>query len=220
MARVAVAGGTDTVIATPHRAWLLRRQAPPSWVRPKVADLQDALIGANIPLTVLPGLEIQLGPRVAAELSEGMLGTLGNGKYALIEPPFERVPHDGLANIQAVLEAGFQVVLAHPERNTEVQQHLGFVEACADLGVTFQITTGSLLGRFGARAEATALAILAHAAEWPLVLASDTHDLHDRTPGLMAAARDLAATIVGEAEADRMVDARPRAIVTAQGTRG
>ena len=80
MARIAVAGGTDTMVATPHRAWLLRRQAPPAWVRPQVADLQAALNNAGIPLTILPGVEIQLGPRVAAELSDGTLGTLGDGE--------------------------------------------------------------------------------------------------------------------------------------------
>ncbi|MBV9849611.1 MAG: capsular biosynthesis protein [Armatimonadetes bacterium] len=213
MARLAVAGGTDTMVATPHRAWLLRREAPPAWVRPQVADLQAALDRAGIPLAVLPGVEIQVGPRVASELKGDTLGTLGDGQWALIEPPFDRVPHDGLDNIKAVLDAGFQIVLAHPERNKEIQQHLGFVEACADLGLTFQLTTGSLLGRFGARVEETAKAILARAADWPLVIASDTHDTHDRTPGLMAAARAVAAEIVGEEEAGRMVDARPRAIV-------
>ena len=214
MARLAVACGTDTMVATPHRAWLLRRQAPPNWVRPQVVDVQAALNREGIALTVLPGVEIQLGPRVASELAGETLGTLGGGRYALIEPPFERLPHDALDNLRAVRDAGFQIVLAHPERCQEIQQDLAFVAACAGLGLTFQITTGSLLGRFGPRAEATAHALLARAADWPLVLASDTHDLGDRSPGLMAAARDLAAGIVGEEEANRMVDARPRQIVS------
>ena len=214
MARMAVADGTDTMVATPHRAYMLRRQAPPSWVRPQVLDLQAALDRESIPLTVLPGVEIPLGHRVASELMAKTLGTLGDGPFALIEPPFDHIPQDGLDSIKAVLDAGFRVVLAHPERNTEVQRHRAFLEACAALGLTFQLTTGSLLGRFGAEAEATARTILAHAADWPLVLASDAHDLHDRTPGLMAAARDVAAEIVGEDEANRMGDARPRAIVT------
>ena len=79
------------------------------------------------------------------------LGTLGDGRFALIEPPFDRIPHDGLDNIQAVLDAGFQVVLAHPERCT--RRYSGTWPSwrpAPDLGLTFQITTGSLLGRFGA----------------------------------------------------------------------
>ena len=81
----------------------------------------------------------------------------------------------------------------------------------------FQITSGSLLGYFGPRAQTTAKAILTHAADWSLVLASDTHNLSDRPPNLLAEARDIAATIAGADEAQKMVDARPRAMVTSAG---
>lgn len=216
MARLAVADGTDTMVATPHRTWILRRSARPEVVRERVAELQAALNAAQIPLTVVPGVEIKIGPRVARDLLAGEIGTLGEGsRWALLEPPFDRVPHDALEHIKAVLDAGFQVVLAHPERCADIQRSLIFVEACADLGLAFQITSGSLLGRFGLRAQETAKAILAHAADWPLVLASDTHDLFDRPPNLLRAARDAAAALVGERLAQDMVDARPRAMITA-----
>ena len=216
MARLAVADGTDTMVATPHRAWMLRRNAPTDWVRTKVAALQAALESQSVPLTVLPGVELQIGPRLAQELSEGAHPMLGLGNWVLIEPPFDRIPHDALDHLKAVLDAGFHIVLAHPERSREIQKHLAFVEACADLGITFQLTTGSILGRFGDTARTTAFDILAHHTDWPLVIASDTHDLDDRAPDLMSAARDAAAEVVGEAAANAMVDARPRAIVAKQ----
>lgn len=214
MALLAVLDGTDTMVATPHRAWFLRRTARPDVIEERVAELQAALHEAQIPLTVLPGVEIKIGPRVAQDLRDGEVGTLGHaGQWALVEPPFERIPHDALDHLKAIQDAGFQIVLAHPERNAEVQRSLAFVEACADLGLAFQITSGSLLGRFGDRARLAAEAILAHAGDWPLVIASDTHDLHDRSPNLLRAARDAAALIVGEARAQEMVDARPRAMI-------
>ncbi len=213
MARLAVADGTDTMVATPHRAWSGRRDAPTDWVRIKVAALQAALEHQDIPLTVLPGVELQIGPRLAQELTEGAHPMLGHGNWVLIEPPFDRIPHDALGHLEAVRDAGFQIVLAHPERSREIQRQLAFVEACADLGIAFQLTTGSILGRFGEEARRTAFDILAHHAEWPLVIASDTHDLDERAPDLMSAARDAAAAVVGEPAAQDMVDARPRAIV-------
>ncbi len=214
MARLAVASGTDTLVATPHRAYQTRRTAPPDWLRALVRELQSMLDREGVALRVLPGLEIPIGPHVAEELAAGTLLTIGDaGRFALLEPPFERLPADGLQNIQRVLDAGFGVVLAHPERNALVQRDLTFVEACADVGVTFQLTTGSLLGWFGPRAQRTAEAILAHAAEWPLVFASDTHDQTARPPTLMPQARDAAALLVGEAAAQEMVDARPRALL-------
>ncbi len=216
MARQAVAAGTDTLVATPHRGWYLRRTSRPEAVREHVAALQESLNRAKIALKVVPGLEIKLGPRVARDLTEGEIGTLGDaGRWALVEPPFDHLPDDALDSVKAIIDAGFQMVLAHPERCAEIQTSLAYLEACAPLGVAFQLTSGSLLGRFGPRAQATAQAILNHAWDWPLVIASDSHDLRDRSPGLLREARDAAAQIVGDTRAQEMVDARPRSMITA-----
>jgi protein-tyrosine phosphatase len=215
MARQAVSIGTDTMVATPHRSWFLRRAAKPEVVREHVAGLQDSLNRAKIPLTVLPGVEIKMAPRVAQDLIDGEIGTLGDaGLWALVEPPFDRIPAGGLESLQRIVEAGFRVVLAHPERCSEIQNNLYFVEACADLGLAFQLTSGSLLGRFGQHAQETAFSILSHAADWPLVIASDTHDLHERSCDLLREARDVAAARIGETLAQEMVDGRPRAMIT------
>ncbi len=215
MARQAVAAGTETMVATPHRGWFLRQPARPEAVREHVASLQESLKRARIPLRIVPGVEIKMAPRVADDLVNGEAGTLGDaGRWALIEPPFDRIPAGGLESLRKVIEAGFKVVLAHPERCAAVQQSLAFVEACADLGIAFQITSGSLLGRFGPRALETAHALLARDSDWPFVIASDTHDLHDRSCALLREARDAAAALVGEERAQEMVDARPRAMIT------
>ena len=215
MARQAVAAGTDTMVATPHRGWFLRRPARPEVVREHVASLQESLNRAHIPLRIVPGVEIKMAPRVADDLVEYEAGTLGDaGRWALIEPPFDRIPTGGLESLRKVTEAGFKIVLAHPERCAAIQESLAFVEACADLGMAFQITSGSLLGRFGPRALATARAILARHADWPLVIASDTHDLYDRSCAFLDEARAAAAALVGEERAREMVDSRPRAMIT------
>jgi protein-tyrosine phosphatase len=213
MARRAVAGGTDTMVATPHRIWQARHEAPASWVREQVAEVQALLEEATIPLMVLPGVELQIVPELADDLRSGLVSPLGHGRWALIEPPFDHIPGDALTHLQSVLNAGFSIVLAHPERCASIQRSLDFAEACAALGIVLQLTTTSLLGRFGPRPQETAELILTHAADWPLVIASDMHDLQDRNPGMMLPARDAAAKIVGPAAAQDMVDARPRAIV-------
>ena len=214
MARLAVASGTDTLIATPHRGWFLRQPSRPEVIRAHVAVLQESLNRASIPLTVLPGVEIKLNAHNAEDLIKEKIGTLGDGQWALIEPPFDQIPPDALRWLQEVIDAGYKVVLAHPERCAGIQANLSFLEAASAVGVVFQITSGSLLGYFGPRAQTTAQAMLTHATEWPLVIASDTHDLSDRPPNLLAKARDLAAVVVGTDEAQTMVDARPRAMLT------
>ena len=215
MAQMAVSQGTDTLVATPHRGWSLRLPAHPDIVRDHVARLQAELEWAQIPLTIIPGLEIRINPHMAQDLQDGVIGTLGaQSRWTLIELPFDRIPHDALDNLRAVRDAGYEIVLAHPERYVLIQESLAFLEACAALGIAFQLTSGSLLGRFGSRAKSCADSILLRAADWPLVIASDTHDLRDRSPALLYEARNAAAAIVGFELAQDMVDARPRSMIT------
>ena len=213
MARLAVLDGTDTMVATPHRAWSSRKNAPPEWVRESAEELQFALDYAQIPLRIVPATELQVGPALAQDLKDGTVLTIGGGSWALIELPFDRLPHNALEILKSVLDAGFQIVVAHPERCADIQRHLAFVEACADLGMSFQINTGSILGRFGSGARRAAESILTHADEWPLIIASDSHNVDQRPPNLMREARAAAARIAGDAAADAMVNARPRSLL-------
>lgn len=214
MARLAVADGTDTMVATPHRSWWHRADAPPNWVRERVDALRAELDRAGVPLNVVPGVEIPNGPTVAGDLAAGRLLTIGGtGKWALIELPFEDIPPDALDHLTAVLDAGFNIVLAHPERNTVIQNNLAFVESCAGLGINIQITTGSIVGRFGRPAQETAEAILRRCPEWQIVIASDTHDHVRRPPNLMSEAYRAAAAVAGFESARQMVDTRPRSML-------
>ncbi len=214
MARLAVDGGTDIMAATPHEISGGRRTAHADWLRGLVYELQQVLDAKAVPLRIVPGVEIKLGPSVAPGLTQGKVMTLGdNGQWVLLEPPFDRLPSDALTHVRAIFDAGFQVVIAHPERCREVQQTLAFVEGCAGMGASFQLTSGSLLGHFGGSAQRAAEAILKRAGEFSLVIASDTHDAFERSPNLLAAARDRAAEFVGMAEAQAMVDTRPRAML-------
>lgn len=215
MARLAVLDGTDTMVATPHRVWMLRRDAPADWVQQRVDDLQQAIDVANIPLKVVSGVEIPVGSRVASDLKEGKLSALGGRKngWALIELPFETMPTDAFENISRVIETGFHVVLAHPERNAVIQGDLSIMYRFAQIGLSFQLTTGSIIGRMGARAQAASASILRMAAEWKIVVASDSHNLDHRPPNLMTAARSAVSEIVGAELAMEMFDSRPRSMV-------
>jgi len=215
MAQMAVSQGTDTIVATPHRSWSLRIPPHPHVIQDRVNALQAELNWAQIPLTLVAGLEIKINSQVAQDLEDGVIGTLGTGsRWALVELPFDHIPHDALDHFKAVRDAGYEIVLAHPERYPEIRHNPLFLQSCADLGIAFQITSGSLLGRFGPRAQAAAEALLHRADEWPLVIASDSHDLRDRSTALLYDARNAAAAIVGFDAAQEMVDSRPRAMIS------
>lgn len=78
------------------------------------------------------------------------------------------------------------------------------------MGAWLQLTGGSLLGRFGPRVKAISERFLEDGVVH--LLASDGHNLKNRTPELLEA-RNAAALWVGEEEAQRLVQDRPRAIL-------
>ncbi len=217
MAKAAVGIGTTVLAATPHR-FMRGREIVPTVIIERVTKLQAEFDARGIALKLIPGSEIPMGSDVLSKLRDGNLLRYGgiSGTHALIETPFEALPHTGIALLDSLLTEGITPILAHPERNFEIQQDLAFVETVASSGTWIQITSGSVLGHFGPAAEATAKAILAHG-EWKIILASDAHWAHDRTVSHLREAADRVAVWFGDAErADWMVESGPASCVPAQ----
>jgi protein-tyrosine phosphatase len=218
MAKQAVSVGTTIMVATPHR-YKSGGQSTAVIVRKAVDELNEQLTAEGIALTILPGVEIPIDFGIADEIESGNLSTLGNGNYVLVEPPFPDLPAKLIPAIKEVRDRGYGVILAHPERNGVVQKDwmqkssLQFAKSCVDLGCVIQVTSGSIVGRFGPAAKAVSRAIIEHL-DWRIVIASDSHDPKDRTPGYLAEARDMAAKWIGNADAaEAMVTTLPAEIV-------
>lgn len=209
MAEMAVADGITMTLCTPHIYPGVFDNTVPV-IQSALESFQRELDTLGIPLDLGYGADIQVGPDLADGLKSGELPTLHGGCYFLFEPPHHsRLPR--LADIahEALLH-GFVPVITHPERLSYIDEDYDLFVQAARAGAWIQLTGGSLLGKFGSRAQ--------HAAERFLrdgithVLASDGHNLQGREP-VLSEARDAAAAIVGEREAIRLVKARPLVIV-------
>lgn len=184
--RAAYDDGIDRVAATPH----VRDDYPtaPNEMELLHAEVCGAAREAAIPVEVLPGGELDL--RLAEELDDETLhrfGLGGNRNLLLLEFPYLGYPL-GLPDLVLDLQRrGFRIVLAHPERNAEVQLDPERLRPLVDKGVVVQLTAASLDGRLGGGPRATARRLLdgrlAH------LLASDAHAPDVRSAGLSAAAR-------------------------------
>lgn len=215
MAMKAVAADISTLLATPHRRWGSRKEAEPKWVAGQVLALQTELDSAGIPLRVEPGLEIPVGPTVAADLHAGIISTLGNrGYYALLEPSFDQLGPNFLEYIKQVRELGIGVVLAHPERAPGIQADIKILERLAKIDVVFQLTSGSILGHFGENALTATKIILERADDWTLVIASDSHNQGARSPEHLRAAIEAMGALVGETAANAMVTKNPQKLLS------
>ena len=212
LARLAVSDGTRAVVATPH----IRRDflADPSEVCPRVAELQDRLGAEGIPLSVLPGGE--LDAEMVGSLSQDQLDQIAVGPKAhpllLLEVPFDGL--EGLVEAAAELRArGFGVVLVHPERAAGV-----LAGGCRILrselasGCVAQVSVSSLTGAHGHESQVSAWALLDYGLAH--VLASDAHSPR-RAPCLEEGIDRLLAGGATFATARRLVDINPRELVAA-----
>jgi protein-tyrosine phosphatase len=188
MAQAAVADGIGVVAATPH----VRDDYPTSAARMEalVLEVREALATAGVPLEVRTGGEIAL-ERLPL-LDEGELrrfGLGGNPDYLLLEFPYYGWPLELGGLIFGLRTRGFTPVLAHPERNSEVQAAPERLRELVEQGALVQVTASSIDGRLGRHSRAAAFDLI----ERGLVhlLASDTHGPEVRATGLSSASREL-----------------------------
>jgi protein-tyrosine phosphatase len=114
---------------------------------------------------------------------------LGGSRWLLVETPYWGWPLDIAERLFRVRVQGFGIVLAHPERNADVQEQPDLLDPLVAGGALVQITAASLDGRLGGRAARCAQTLidrrLAH------VIASDAHAPDVRAVGLSAAVAAL-----------------------------
>ena len=205
MARMAVDSGVTAMAATPHCAGDHTREVYAAW-----RLLKEALEENEIPMKLFLGMEIYGTPETARMLREKQLFTLNDSRYPLIEFSFRS---DGLEEtriLHSVCKAGFRPVVAHPERYSYVQQDPRLVDRWVRMGCLIQVNRGSLLGRFGHRAQSLGFALVERG--FATVVASDAHSPRVRTPWLADVEQLLSEEIAPKC-ADLLLRENPRKIL-------
>lgn len=175
MARMAVESGVRAVAATPHCSDARSREVYESWKL-----LRQALKENNIPLKLFPGMEIFGTENTLRLLREGQLFTINGSRYPLIEFSFRSDGYQETRILRSLCEAGFRPLVAHPERYSCVQHDPEILNRWHRMGCLLQVNRGSLLGRFGSRAQNMAMELADR--NFITLVASDAHSPHMRTP--------------------------------------
>lgn len=194
MAGIAVREGSSRLFATPH-GHAGTYHVDPGVTRAKTAELNDRLARAGITLRVLPGMELHhcVTPtgegavdldRLSAGTAIGLDGGM-EASFLLLEFAFSEWPPDAARTLRLFRERGVQVVLAHPERYDALKRDPSRVKMALDEGVWLQLTSGSIMGRFGQTAQQLSRLWLAEGKV--SVIASDAHNADHRAPGLREA---------------------------------
>ncbi len=176
MARILAFAGFRQVCCTPH-CLLGRYDTRPSQVSQAVAVLQGALQRADIPLTLIPGMEYALDEYFPVLLDDPRC--LGDSRLLLVEAPRKTPKTLIQENIRRILQRGLIPLLAHPERSPclyhrsslwgdlaglfQKARHDGedeataksfsFVQELKNMGCLFQGNLPSFAGRYGLRIE-------------------------------------------------------------------
>jgi protein-tyrosine phosphatase len=188
MCRAAAADGITMLAATPH----VRADYPTTAEEMLTALARVREVAGDV-ISVLPGGEIDIF-ELDRPLDELLpFGLAGNSGYLLVETPYAGWPLDLPERLFRLRTAGIVPVLAHPERNHDVQSRPTLLEPVVAGGTLVQVTAASVDGRGGRRARACAQWLLRH--ELVHVLASDAHDPAVREIGLSSAARAVGADL-------------------------
>jgi protein-tyrosine phosphatase len=185
LAHASVADGVRIAAATPH----VRDDYPTTadQMEQGVAEVRAALADAAVQLDLRPGAEIafeRLDFLAVDEIRRFRLG--GESGYLLLEFPYYGWPLALAAEVSALRARGITAVLAHPERNPDVQEEPERLRGVVELGALVQLTAASLDGRLGRTSQAAAFELLDR--ELAHLVASDAHGPEVRGVGLSTAA--------------------------------
>jgi tRNA (guanine-N1)-methyltransferase len=157
-----------------------------------VEELRADFEAEGIPIRVLHGAELDLSLLWQVPPEDLRRLTIAQtGRYLLLETPYRGWPMALATTVRSLVHSGVTPLLAHPERNPEVQDRPDRVRELVDAGALVQVTASSLAGELNRAVQ--------HAADQLVelglvhVLASDAHGPHIARGGIPAAVEALGA---------------------------
>jgi protein-tyrosine phosphatase len=207
LARRARADGIDTIAATPHVDWA-HPHVDGASVASAIGALQPRLDAAGVGVRLVAGGELDITRAVALDDAELRALSLGGGPWLLLECPLSPMIAHGFADAaRALVRRGHRLLLAHPERSPVFLRAPELLDVLVAEGMLAQVTSGSLIGRFGRPARELAARLLERGAIH--VAASDAHGEH--RPATLG--RDLQAAELDPALAAWLTRAVPAALL-------
>lgn len=213
MARIAAKDGITVTACTPHIYPGMYENNGPA-IRRAVAELQNQLDEAGIPLRLTSGADTHIARDLVAGLRSGRVPSLHDSRYFLLEPPHHVAPPRLAETVFDLLAAGYVPVITHPERLSWIEDRYETFVELARQGAWLQVTAGSLTGRFGEAARYWGERLLDEG--WVHILATDSHGA-DRRPPLLAEGQRAAERWLGAGEAHHLVVTRPQGILNNSG---
>ena len=210
MARIAADDGITHVVCSPHANGQYVYDS--DIVTAKIDELQRLLDKEQVALKLGRGCDFHMSydniQEAKADPTRYSINGLG---YLLVELPDYSLPRGMTEILYELRLAGLTPILTHPERNPTLQADEARMLDWLRGGLLIQITSGSVLGHMGKKAERMSHQLLAN--RWVHFLATDAHNTTSRPPR-MHEAFDIVAERYGPDYAHLLCVSNPLAVFT------
>ena len=178
MLRLAAAGGTTDIVATPHSNGEFEYQ--PDLIAERIRQLTEKTAG--IP-KIHRGCDFHLSfDNIEQAMERPERFSINGKRYILVEFADMHIPPAATRILEQLLAVDLVPIITHPERNPIIRKDATKLKTWIDQGCLVQVTALSLLGGFGKSAEAAARQYLSKGMAH--FIASDAHDPVNRHPRL------------------------------------
>ncbi|WP_414052242.1 tyrosine-protein phosphatase [Macrococcus animalis] len=200
MARAAEAEGITDIIATPHHKIGVYENFGPK-VKALTEEVNEIIKAEGISIKVHASQEVRIYGDVVEDLKNGQALALSEGSpYVLIEFPSHEVPIFTEQLFTKMALDGYIPIIAHPERNSELQKNPNKLAELIELGALAQVTAGVVCGQLGDFSKKCAEMMMDH--RMIHIVASDAHNITSRNY-YMNEAYDVIAAKYGEEAVNR-----------------
>ena len=165
--------GITNLICTPHYISETKQTSTRAANQKLLKQLQEKAQKEGIDINLYLGNEIYIDRDIKKLLKAKKISALNGGKYILIELPISGEYDQYEDVLQDLKLAGWQPILAHPERYVSFQNDYSKVIDLHRIGILFQCNLGSVIGQYGKHAKK----LIKHMAKENLIFCFGT-DIH------------------------------------------
>ncbi len=201
--------GITEVVLTPHyvvdTSYVSTRKA-----NQKIfAELQTKIKQANIPVQVYLANEIYIDREIEKLLKAEIISPINDTKNILVELPMSGEFQDYEDILLSLKYAGWNVILAHPERYHSFQKNYNLILSLVNQGILLQSNLGSIIGQYDKEAKKT----VKHLAKDKLIycFGTDIHRVRDFSE--IAKAQKKLRKYYSEEELEEVLNRNPHKII-------
>lgn len=203
--------GFDSIISTSHYMEEYYEVSAPER-RVWIDAIQQGLNQQAIDVKLYLGNEIYITPNIIELLKEEKATTINQTSYVLFELPLgvDSEPMNLYDIIYEMQENKLVPILAHPERYVFVQKSPELIYDLIQKGVLMQVNYGSIVGRYGEKAQIIAEKLLTH--KMVHFLGTDVHKqntIYPKIPFILSQLREL----IGEERLEEITTINPSLVL-------